>query len=170
MSYDVFGDLQEWGRDLDQVQEDAPGWNTRQPSADFGPLLPASPTRFLAMTEQVQLVTGEPLRGGSGDSDGGIVANIEKHLKHPMEQIDQADFSEVPTCGRSSRLIGHYIKNREDGARNHVLPVEERPQAILFRLDHTPATPPNLERLRERVRALNRRLADSGTPFRLRVV
>ena len=98
------------------------------------------------------------------------MANIEKHLKHPMEQIDQADFSEVPTCRRSSHLIGQYIKNRQDGARNHVFPVEDRPLAIVLRLEDTPATPPNLERIRERVRALNRRLANSGTPFRLRVV
>lgn len=122
------------------------------------------------MSEQVQLVTGEVSRDGSGDSGGGIVANIEKHLKQLNEQVDQADSSEVPTCERSSHLIGHYIKNRRDGARNHILPVEERPRAILLRLEDTPATPPNLERIRKRVRALNRRLADLGTPFRLQVI
>jgi hypothetical protein len=123
------------------------------------------------MSEQVQLVTGEaPRADGSGDSGGGSVANIEKHLKRPIEQIDEADFSEVPTCGRSSRLIGRYIKNRQDGARNHSVPVEDRPRAILLRLEDTPATPSNLERMREQVRLLNRRLADSDTPFRLRVV
>ncbi len=98
------------------------------------------------------------------------MANVEKHQKHPMEQIDRADFSEVPTRGRSSRLIGRYIKNRQDRVRNHVLPAEKRPQAILLRLEDTPAAPTNMERIRERVRSLNRRLADSGTPFRLRVV
>jgi hypothetical protein len=98
------------------------------------------------------------------------VANIEKHPKPPMEQIDQADFSAVPTCARSSHLIGQYIKNRQDGGHRHIPGVEDRTRAIIMRLEDVPATPHNLERMRERVRLLNRRLADSGAPFRLRVV
>jgi len=48
--------------------------------------------------------------------------------------------------------------------------MEHGPQAIILRLDKLPATPGNVERIRERVRLLNRRLAASGTPFRLRVI
>jgi len=99
------------------------------------------------MSEPMQLVTKETRSKGSGDSGGGIVANIEQNTRHPIEQIE-----------------------RQNGIRNHVRPVEERPRAILLRLEDTPATPRNLESITERVRALNRRLADSGAPFRLRVV
>lgn len=42
--------------------------------------------------------------------------------------------------------------------------------AVILRLEDLPATPGNVERIRERVRQLNRQLADSGTPFRLRVI
>ena len=44
-----------------------------------------------------------------------------------------------------------------------------RPADIL-RLEDLPATPHNLERVREHVRMLNQQLAASGTPLRLRVV
>jgi hypothetical protein len=98
------------------------------------------------------------------------MANIEKHPKHPMEQIDQADFSQVPTCGRSPHLVGQYIKNRQNRGRRHVPQMEERKRAIILRLEDVPATPRNLERIRERIRLLNQRLAESGAQFRLRVV
>jgi hypothetical protein len=47
--------------------------------------------------------------------------------------------------------------------------VEQGPQAIILRLEDLPATPRNLERILERVRLLNERLAESGAPFRLRM-
>jgi hypothetical protein len=97
------------------------------------------------------------------------MANIEKHLKRPADQIDQADFSGVPTCARAAHLIGRYIKNRQNDGRGRVSG-EERPLPVILRLEDLPATPCNLERLQERVRQLNRLLADSGTPLRLRVV
>lgn len=43
-------------------------------------------------------------------------------------------------------------------------------QPIVLRLEDLPATPRNLERIRQQVEYLNRRLALSGTPFRLRVI
>jgi len=98
------------------------------------------------------------------------VANIEKHPKHPMEQIDQADFSQVPICGRSPHLVGQYIKNRQKAFRTHVPQIEVRTRAVIFRCEDLPATPSNLERIRKRIRLLNRRLSESGTPFHLRVV
>ena len=97
------------------------------------------------------------------------MANIEKHPKHPTEQMDQADSSGVPTCARAAHLIGRYIKNRQSDGRGR-MPGEERARPVILRFEDLPATPRNLDRIRERVRVLNRRLADSGTPFRLRVV
>jgi hypothetical protein len=47
---------------------------------------------------------------------------------------------------------------------------EDRTRPVILRLEDLPATPSNLERIRERVRLLNCRLAASGTPFRLRVI
>jgi hypothetical protein len=99
---------------------------------------------------------------------GGTVANIEKHPKPPQEQLDQADFSGVPTCARAAHLIGRYIKNQHSDGRGRT--GEERTLPVTLRLEDLPATSSNLERIRERVRLLNRRLAASGTPFRLRVI
>lgn len=98
------------------------------------------------------------------------MANIEKHPKTPVEQVDQADFSAVPTCARASHLIGQYIKGHHNGSRRNVPGIEQRTQPIIMRLEDLPATTRNLERIRERVRRLNRLLADSGALFRLRVV
>lgn len=47
---------------------------------------------------------------------------------------------------------------------------EYPPRGIVLRLEDLPATPLNVERIRERVRLLNQRLLESGTPFRLRVM
>jgi hypothetical protein len=98
------------------------------------------------------------------------VANIEKHPKPAVEQVDQADFSEVPTCARASHLVGQYIKNRHNGDSRHVARLEGRTRAAILRIGDLPATPHNLERMQERIKRLNRQLADSGVPFRLRVV
>jgi hypothetical protein len=43
-------------------------------------------------------------------------------------------------------------------------------EPLILRLESTPATARNLERIRERVRSVNSRLAASNAPFRLRVV
>jgi hypothetical protein len=104
------------------------------------------------------------------EPSGGSVANIEKHRKTTVEEIDQADSSAAPTRARASHLIGHYIKNRQNDGRAHPPGEEDRTRALILRLEDLPATPRNLARIRERVRLLNRRLAASGTPFRLRVV
>ncbi len=96
------------------------------------------------------------------------MANIEKHPKQPLEQLDQADSSEVPMHARAAHLIGRYIKNQQSDHRGRT--GEDRTRPVILRLDDLPATPSNLDRIRERVRLLNRRLAASGTPFRLRVI
>ncbi len=95
------------------------------------------------------------------------MANIEKHPKQPLEQLEQADFSAVPTRARSPHLIGRYIKNQQTDDRGRGGEGPTRP--VILRLEDLPATPGNVERIRERVRLLNRHLAASGTPFRLRV-
>jgi hypothetical protein len=98
------------------------------------------------------------------------MTHIEKHPKQPMEQIDQPDFSAVSARARASHLIGQYIKNGQNNAGRHRPAVEDRARPFIFRLEDLPASPGNLERMRARVRQLNRRLAESGAPFRVRVV
>ena len=113
------------------------------------------------MPESMQLVTR---------SLGGTVANMQKHLKPTVDQIENADSSAVPTCARASHLVGHYIKNRQSGGGVHLRGGHDRGQPLIVRLEDLPATPQNVERIRESVRLLNQRLASAGAPFRLRVV
>lgn len=96
------------------------------------------------------------------------MANIEKHPKQAQEQLDDADSSVVPTHARAAHLIGRYIKNQQSDGRGRSGDEFTRPAVL--RLEDLPATPGNLQRIRERVRLLNRRLAATGTPFRLRVI
>lgn len=98
------------------------------------------------------------------------MANIEKHLKSPLEELDQADFSLVPAHARSARLVGRYIKNRRPVRRNHIPRRVERAQPIILALEDLPATPSNLEYIRQRVKSINRQLVEAEVPFRLRVV
>lgn len=100
----------------------------------------------------------------------GTVANLEKHPKGLVEQIEQADFSAVPTHARSPHVLGSYIKNRQDNDCGRVSGREHEAQEVILRLEDVPATPGNIERIRERLRLLNRQLAASGTPFRLRMI
>ena len=97
------------------------------------------------------------------------MANIEKHPKHLVEQVAQADFSAVPTCARASHLVGQYIKNRLNEGHRPTSAAGRGP-SVIIRMDAVPATPGNVGRIRERIRLLNRRLQDAGVPFRLRVV
>ncbi len=97
------------------------------------------------------------------------MANKEKHPKGTIDEIDQADSSMVPTCARASHLVGEYIKNHQEQVRRPAPGVDERTRAFILRFKNIPATPTNLERLRERVRLLNRRLSIANAPFRLRV-
>jgi hypothetical protein len=61
-------------------------------------------------------------------------------------------------------------KNGRNEPRNGPLKLEDAARPIVLRLEALPATPRNLERIREQVRLLNLRLAKTGTPFRLRVM
>ena len=128
------------------------------PTAESGRLFSA---KVLAMPEQMQLAKA---------ISGGTVANIEKQQKQPMEQIVDAGSSADPTCPRTSHLIGRYMTNQQGDGRVHSSGRDDSGQPIILRLEDLPATPHNLERIRERVRMLNQQLAASGTPLRLRVV
>ena len=48
-------------------------------------------------------------------------------------------------------------------------PAQQTLQAVILRLQDVPATPGNLKRIRDRVYELNRELAISGAPFRVRL-
>jgi hypothetical protein len=86
-----------------------------------------------------------------------------------LEKLDKAEFSAVPTRARAPHRVGSFIKNLRNDVRGRTSEPEYGTHAFILRLD-VPATSGNVERIRERVRLLNRRLAASGTPFRLRMV
>jgi hypothetical protein len=99
----------------------------------------------------------------------GTVTNREKHPHRPIGQIDKAEFSAVPTRARSPHLVGSFVKSLRNDVSGRTSEPEYGTHAFILRLD-LPATSSNVERIRERVRLLNRRLAASGTPLRLRMV
>jgi hypothetical protein len=69
--------------------------------------------KFMPVPRVVLIEESFPTGARLSEIFGGTVANIEKHLKPTVEQIDQADSSAVPTCARASHLIGRYIKNHQ---------------------------------------------------------
>ena len=77
------------------------------------------------------------------------MANIEKHPKQTMEQLDRADFSAVPTCARASHLIGQYAENGQNKAGRHQPNGEDRAASFTLRFEDLPARPCciNLKRL-----------------------
>lgn len=97
------------------------------------------------------------------------MTNREKHPQRTIRQIDKAEFSAAPTRARSPHLVGSFIKSLRNDVHGRTSEPESGTHAFILRLD-LPATSSNVERIRERVRLLNRRLAASGTPFRLRMV
>ena len=88
------------------------------------------------------------------------MTNIEKHPKQTLEQIDKADFSAVPTRARASHLIGQHIENGQNNAGRYQPTGEDRAASFILRFEDLPAIPDNVERMRDRVRQLNRRLAE----------
>ncbi len=100
----------------------------------------------------------------------GTVANLEKYPKSPIEQLEQAECSEIPTRARSPRLVGRYIKNRQSETRGSAFGRSQTTGGVILRLEDVSATPGNIERIRERIRQLNRQLAAAGAPLRLRMI
>ena len=86
-----------------------------------------------------------------------------------LERLDKVEFSAVSRRARSPRLVGSFVKSLRNDVRGRTSEPEDETHAFILRLD-LPATSSNVERIRERVRLLNHRLAASGTPFRLRMV
>jgi hypothetical protein len=98
------------------------------------------------------------------------MTNIEKHEKETEERIDRANSSAVP-MGAATAPIGRVVRKGTSERRlGGIGAPDDRPLGVILRLEDLRATPPNIERIRERVRVLNRHLAASGTPLRLRVV
>jgi hypothetical protein len=91
------------------------------------------------------------------------MTNIDKHEKVREERIDRVYSSAAP-------MVGRYVSNHRNGGSARAGEPHGRPLGVILRLEDLPATRPNIERIRERVRQLNRHLAASGTPLRLRVV
>jgi hypothetical protein len=108
-----------------------------------------------------------------------FVANLEKHQKHLTEELEFADFSDVPTCARSSHLIGHYIKNRHktpgrklvagSSTRDMIAGVEGAANGVVLRLDSLPVTPAARKRLERRVADWNHEFSQCGVPVRFRM-
>jgi hypothetical protein len=98
------------------------------------------------------------------------MTNIEKEDDGPEERIDRANSSAVPMGAGAAPMVGRYVRNHRNGGSARTGGPDGRPFGVILRLEDLRATPPNIERIRERVRQLNSHLAASGAPLRLRVV
>ena len=76
-----------------------------------------------------------------------------------MQLMEQAEPSVAPARAHAPHLMRQHLPGVEDGRASFIL-----------RFEDLQANPENVERMRERVRHLSRRLAQSGAPFRLRLV
>ena len=94
--------------------------------------------------------------------------NIKEYPKRTIERIDdKAQAHVVCRCVRTSQQPQEYTNGGYNDEQIHVAGNENRIAPFILRLEHLPATPRSLERIRDRVRILNLRLENSGTPFRL---
>jgi len=98
------------------------------------------------------------------------MTNIEKHEDDPEKRIDRANSSAVPRGAGAAPMVGSHASNQRNGGSARTGEPDGRPCGVILRFEDLRATRPNIERIRERVRLLNRHLAASGTPLRLRVV
>jgi hypothetical protein len=98
------------------------------------------------------------------------MTNIEKHEKVTGERIDRANSSAVPIGAGTAPTVGRCIGNYRNSGSARTGEPDGRPCGVILRFEDLRATRPNLERIRERVRLLNRHLGASGTPLRLRVL
>ena len=94
--------------------------------------------------------------------------NIEEYPDTSIERIDdKARANVVHRRVRTSQQPQEYLNGCYNDEQIQVAGDENRIAPFILRLEHVPATPRSLERMRDRVRILNRRLENSGTPFRL---
>ena len=92
------------------------------------------------------------------------MANIERHPKETTG-ANRAGWSQ-----RRRRATHAHAGARQNSAGRHLPAVEDGGASFILRFEDLPANPDNVERMRDRVRQLNRRLAESGAPFRFRLV
>jgi hypothetical protein len=99
------------------------------------------------------------------------VAGIQKHTELPAERVSSTDSVPRKGCGHESPLSGSHCPpgSLQDDSGRPTGPDQPIKKVILQLVD-VPATPANVERIRERVQILNRQLADAGIPVRLRVI
>jgi len=93
------------------------------------------------------------------------MTNMQKHSKQTLEQADQADAGTVGTGAHASQMLG-----TSAGNSRHLPAAGDRGAPFLIRLEDLDANPANVDGMRERIRILNQHLAQSGAPFRLRLV
>jgi hypothetical protein len=98
------------------------------------------------------------------------LANLEKHVKAPTEQIAEAEYSLVPTHARGAHVVGRYIKDRRADQQYSRGTSKPAVPPVVLRLEGLPATPARLTRIRRRVEELNRQLQQGEVPVRLRVI
>lgn len=95
------------------------------------------------------------------------MTNLEKNFEWGMKPMIHDAFDRVATNARSTHSIASQIKYRNDVPRRNS--GEHLSPPVILRLD-LPATANNVERIRERIRLLNRKLEASGTDLRLRMI
>jgi hypothetical protein len=98
------------------------------------------------------------------------LANLEKHVKSPIEQVADAERSLVPTHSRGAHLVDRYIKGHRAGQQSTRGTVRPAVPPFVLRLEGVPPTPASLARIRKRVEEINRQLRQSEVPFRLRMM
>ena len=98
------------------------------------------------------------------------MANLEKHIKSPVEQLTDEECSLVPARARGAHLVGRYIKGRRADRQSSRDTVKPAVPPFVLRLDGLPATPVNSARIRKRVEEINRQLRKLEVPVRLRVI
>jgi hypothetical protein len=96
--------------------------------------------------------------------------NIEKQENDPEKRVDRGNSSAVAMGAGAAPMVASYVSNHLNGGSARTAGPDGRPCGVILRFDDLRATRPNIERIRERVRLLNDRLAATGTPLPLRVV
>jgi hypothetical protein len=98
------------------------------------------------------------------------LANIEKHVKSPIEQVADAERSLVPTHSGGAHPVDRYIKGHRAGQQSIRGTARPAVPPFVLRLEGVPPTPVCLARIRKRVEEINQRLRQSEVPFRLRIM
>lgn len=98
-----------------------------------------------------------------------VTVNLEKHVKSPLEELMLADSSPAPTRARSSRIVGHYIKDRKVRYQGRGSAVG-KPQPVLVRLERKAAGRPSRDRIERLVREANQQFRRAGLRLTMKVL